>query len=1332
MANREIQLLFKVVDQATSQIKAIRAELEQLQRLQGAYQGAGAAAQQAGNAAGQAAQQASQQNNLLKQGVGGLAFAFNNVVQAVGLLKAAGGQAYDLLIGQNVRLQQQLLGTAATLASTNKVIQDGVEIKDPTAAIKALGPDIDAAVAKIRKGSESLVGVTSDQLIPIFQNIAGQSSSIGANLDDSAGLTLKFAAALGTLGVPLDQARQEVSSILMQSISSDSVLAKSLGITNEMVANFRSQGRLVEFLNGKLAAFSAGNALAANTVGGVSSNIQELIQEFGRLAGAPLLQPIVDGLNQVYGFLQDNRTAINEFATYFGAKLAQVGVAFGEAFGAIAEAIGPSFADAKSSGEVFFDIITGGFIALANTVKAIAPVVGGVVGIFTKITSTITAAVNQIRENYALVIGLASKIPGLKGLGDPIKDAGEALDIFTNASKTAIAQTDDITTKINQAKAAQKGQTDLTKDQITQNSKLAASARQQSGAIAAQISQLQQFVPITKKQREEQQAQIKVLRDRKKVLDESLQGFKAESGVKLASRDLENLGTEFEQLKKKAASFQAQIKNPANEDQFKAATKGLLEITQQELELGQISQEEAAQRIQSIQKDSRVELETKANARKIAAKIRQEAGDRDIEALKIQQEQIQANLEAGNGNELTLTKQLTDLKLEELRKRIAQQQEILKNSPEGSVDAKKAASQIKSLNAQLLKETVSGRKQVAEAEAKAIQIQQSEVQNAIASGATSELDGARRLTALREQEIQKRLSVTAKGSTEERRLQAELAKVAIDGRKQVAELEAKAIASQEGNIQNAIADGRTSEIQGEQLLTDLKRQEIEKRLSVVAKGSAEETQLRAELERSQIESLKRIQQIRLQEIERAEGRASDAIASAEVERQIQIQQLINAGRLRKEDAEAENLKLTRDRIGGELAAEKDKLAALEALPRGGTAAEQEEQENRIRDSKRRTAELTRDLLKNEEDQQQALTASIQREIDRRTAAQKNTFTEIQQSFEAQAQLLDVQSKALENQNRLLEERKNLSQALDSFTQNELKLIAEMTTSESKRKQIEEAAAKLRVQSLLRSQDLERQSLELELQKNQILLEQEKIRNRIAQTQNLAEVAQAEADIAKAQADKNTTPEQLRALQLALAARQQQGGALAQQGTLLEQQGAQEQATAENRRQVLLAQQATALDSANAEAIGAIASPRRRRREQREFQQQLLDRFGGRGQFEAGIKATNAGFDNAPTTAINPFLPIQGPIATLPTASPQGVQAAQGSAEAILKQQLEALKSAGTFNQENQLQIINQFTGADVNAGAVGKQTEDAGRKLFDSVLKKAEQGKLSRNVNFRG
>ncbi|HEY9749741.1 MAG TPA: hypothetical protein V6C63_13740, partial [Allocoleopsis sp.] len=859
-----------------------------------------------------------------------------------------------------------------------------------------------------------------------------------------------------------------------------------------------------------------------------------------------------------------------------------------------------------------------------------------------------------------------------------------------------------------------------------QNSKLAASARQQSGAIAAQISQLQQFVPITQKQREEQQAQIKVLRDRKKALDESLEGFKADSGVKLANRDLENLGTEFEQLKKKAASFQAQIKSPANSEQFKAATKGLLEITQQQLELGQISQEEATNRIQSIQKDSRVEFETQAAARKGLSKIRQEAGDRDIEALKVQQEQIQANLEAGNGNELTLTKQLTELKLEELRKRIAQQQEILKNSPEGSVDAKKAASQIKSLNAQLLKETVSGRKQVAEAEAKAIQIQQSEVQNAIASGATSELDGARQLTALREQEIQKRLSVTAKGSTEERRLQAELAKVAIDGRKQVADLEAKAIASQEGAIQNAISSGRTGEIEGEQELTELKRREIEKRLSVVAKGSVEETQLRAELERSQIESLKRIQQIRLQEIERAEGRASDAIASAEVERQTQIQRLINSGQLRKGDAESENLKLTRDRIDGELAAEKDKLAALEALPRGGTVAEQEEQENRIRDSKRRTAELTRDLLKNEEDQQQALTAATQREIDRRAAAQKNTFTEIQQSLEAQTQLLDVQSKALENQNRLLEERKNLSQALDAFTQNEFKLLGELSTSESKRKQIQEAAAKLRVQSLLRSQDLERQSLELELQKNQTLLEQEKIRNRIAQTQNAADVAQAQADIAKAQADKTTRPEQLRALELALSAKQQQGGALAQQGALLEQQGAQDQVTADNRRQVLAAQQGAALDSANAEAIGAIASPRRRRREQREFQQQLLDRFGGKGQFEAGVKGINTGFDQAGFASINPFLPAQGPIATLPTASPQGVKAAQGAAESILKQQLEALKTAGgTVNQDNQFQIINQFTGADVDSGAVAKQTEEAGRKLFDNVLKKAEQARFS-------
>lgn len=221
---------------------------------------------------------------------------------------------FDLLIGQNLRLNEQLLATKASLVATTSVIDGatGKAIEDPTKAIAALGPSVDAAIAKVRKGSEQLSGVTSSQLIETFQVVAQNSAQVGLNLDQSADTALSLAAAITTLGVPLDQARQEVNSILTAQISSDSVVAKSLGITNEMVQSYKAQGKVFDLLQGKLGAFRASNAIAANSIGGITSNIQEVFENIALGAGKPLLEPITKELDEVYQYLLKNRDAIQE------------------------------------------------------------------------------------------------------------------------------------------------------------------------------------------------------------------------------------------------------------------------------------------------------------------------------------------------------------------------------------------------------------------------------------------------------------------------------------------------------------------------------------------------------------------------------------------------------------------------------------------------------------------------------------------------------------------------------------------------------------------------------------------------------------------------------------------------------------------------------------------------------------------------------------------------------------------------------------------------------------------------------------------------------------
>ena len=241
--------------------------------------------------------------------VGGISFLseklafFSQGLSALQQLTSNG--PFRLLIGQTVELREQLLATQASLVGTSQIFNrlTGEAIKDPTKAIKALDLPILNQIEALRRESLELVGVTSKDLVPLFQQVASKITSIGGGLTDAKNLSLDFAASLGTLNIPLYQSQQEISSILSAQIDQNSVLAKSLNLTNEQINLYKSQGRLIEELRKRLEAFRAGNKLAAQSLSGITSNIQEIFDEIGRKAGQKLLDPLLVQISQVYDFL---------------------------------------------------------------------------------------------------------------------------------------------------------------------------------------------------------------------------------------------------------------------------------------------------------------------------------------------------------------------------------------------------------------------------------------------------------------------------------------------------------------------------------------------------------------------------------------------------------------------------------------------------------------------------------------------------------------------------------------------------------------------------------------------------------------------------------------------------------------------------------------------------------------------------------------------------------------------------------------------------------------------------------------------------------------------
>lgn len=233
-----------------------------------------------------------------------LGMAFFGIKEAVGLVQAAFSGMFNETIGREIQFRETLLKTQTALASTSKVFNNGKEITDPYEKIVALTGTISDHVDSIRKRSIALAGVTSNDVIEVFGIVAQQIGQVGGGLKEAEDLAISFSAALGTFGLPLYQARQEIGSILRGDITQDSYLAKSLGITNQDIAKAKTQvGGVVKFLEDRLQAAVAGQRIAALGFKGVFFNIKDIYELVAQKFGAGLLDPVLGGLTKVFDFL---------------------------------------------------------------------------------------------------------------------------------------------------------------------------------------------------------------------------------------------------------------------------------------------------------------------------------------------------------------------------------------------------------------------------------------------------------------------------------------------------------------------------------------------------------------------------------------------------------------------------------------------------------------------------------------------------------------------------------------------------------------------------------------------------------------------------------------------------------------------------------------------------------------------------------------------------------------------------------------------------------------------------------------------------------------------
>jgi hypothetical protein len=1058
-------------------------------------------------------------------GVGALAFKFNNVVTAIQSLAAAAKPAYDLLIGSNEKLNAQLLSSQTNLASSTRISQGGQDITDPIAKIQATQPALKAALKQVEDDTRSLVGVTSSQVNELFQitltNAAAlnnQSKQFPDPIAAATSLTKGWAASLKVIGIPLDQARQEINSIVKGQVDQNSILAKNLNISNEQINKWKSQGTLVDELNKRLEVFVAGNKIASNSIEGIGSNIQELFEVFGRNAGAPFLQPTIDALQAVFDYLDANKEAINQFLSEIASVLLSTGQQLGtalEPFGktllSIGEQAGPILLNAfEGLSSVFAGLVTalapianfiaqiieqialfantdiGGIAVQAVVVTAAFVKLGTIVAGFaaaampaaivaatglsgafatlsTAVVALATGGIPALTAAFpALIAGLgavstaalpvAAALAPLAGAialtflvkgTEDLKKSQEELDLMRNGTEQLADESIKYASKLRNLAQAQKENGSLTAAQAKEQRTYADLAKQTIAANEAQIIGLKALNPASKEQISQQQIQIAELERMNKTLSS------ASGGIKIQGKELEVLGSSYEQLAKKVNDSNNAINNAQTNEEASKAAKELIKTIESQQELavksGKITTDAAVEQLKAIEQNKKLEVDVQKEASEAIVKIR-----------KGEITQIKDLLEQG-----TLSEVAAIGRLQELRSK-AESPEI----------AKAAAGQILAI-----------RKDTVAAEVATIQAGIAEIEAKKAKGDIKDVDAEKATTKLKQEELKKRVDLAreevdltsgndrTKALANLKKLSAELEKEKAESIKRVKALEQKArdeqlalelaqIKAQIAQVEAAKASGRIDDVEAEKKISALKIEELEKQAKaaeeranaesdpkVREKLKAEADRLNAEVEKAAAESVARILAIKLKAVEEENAKALALVKLSEQERNNEIQRGLNTQTTNQEQAQKAKLDTLRSTLEQELEAAQNNQKKLEELEGEITNPKaREEYEKRKLEAATKTAGAIGKLLENEaqqiEFQRQQTIRIIEREQEARSKAidlqiaQANKLAAVRNASATTAELasqreiaaIDAANRALQTQGKILDARNRLEKA----------------------------------------------------------------------------------------------------------------------------------------------------------------------------------------------------------------------------------------------------------------------------------------------------------------
>lgn len=269
---------------------------ERTRRVAAAAKAAADAERQAAEAAARHAEQIQRQLapareliNTLKMGVGidlGGRIV-NSIAQIPRVVQAA--------VQRGVEFNSVLEGTESAVAAVLERFQ---------------GMSRPQAIAEAAKAMEDLKAKAIDApgtiqtLSEAWMASSGAAAACNISVSQQIDLMIKLSQACSRLNLPQQQLVQETRAILTGNITLDAQLAKTLGITNQMIAKAKEQGSVYEFVTGKIGALGE----AADTYEVRLSNMHDAIDQALGEATKPIFDELREAVLQLGASFSDPKT----------------------------------------------------------------------------------------------------------------------------------------------------------------------------------------------------------------------------------------------------------------------------------------------------------------------------------------------------------------------------------------------------------------------------------------------------------------------------------------------------------------------------------------------------------------------------------------------------------------------------------------------------------------------------------------------------------------------------------------------------------------------------------------------------------------------------------------------------------------------------------------------------------------------------------------------------------------------------------------------------------------------------------------------------------------